>query len=72
MKPTILLSLLATGCATTGLNDDLAYAVLRRGSMQARQSLEAYCATLATGDASATPDPFAEPQEALPYAATRP
>ncbi len=55
-----------------GLDDDLAYAVLRRGSMQARQSLEAYCATLATGDAPATPDPFAELQEALPYAATRP
>lgn len=54
-----------------GLDDDRAYAVLRRESMRARQSLEAYCASLVDGDCQAIPDPVnAEPHE-VPYAAIR-
>ncbi|WP_425228853.1 ANTAR domain-containing response regulator [Sphingomonas sp.] len=47
-----------------GLDDDRAYAVLRRESMRARQSLEAYCASLAAGGCPAPSPVNTEPQEA--------
>lgn len=52
-----------------GLDDDRAYALLRRESMRARQSLEAYCAALTTG--SPPPGTFDTEHPEASHAATR-
>lgn len=53
-----------------GLDDDHAYAVLRRESMRARQSLEAYCASLVAGGCQA-PGPVNTELQESHHAATR-
>ena len=54
-----------------GLDDDCAYALLRRESMRARQSLEEYCATLASGGCQLVPVPTNTDLMEAPHAATR-
>lgn len=53
-----------------GLNDDAAYALLRRESMRARQSLEDYCATLTSGGCQLIPVPTTTEFMEAPHAAT--